>query len=106
VPESILASVRPMNAPAGAVMTFYIPISLFVVITAIVLYVLFFRPHPRVGRPVLTSSRAGQGSAPAGSAPAGSAPAEADRPAGGPADPADSERGTTSGTTDGTEAGS
>jgi hypothetical protein len=101
VPESILASVRPMNAPAGAVMTFYIPISLFVVITAIVLYVLFFRRHPRVGRPVLTSSRAGQGSA-----PGGSAPAEADRPADGPADPADSERGTTSGTTDGTEAGS
>jgi hypothetical protein len=46
VPVNILAQVSD-NAPAGAVLTFAFPIILFAVI-AVILYLLFSRPHRRV----------------------------------------------------------
>jgi hypothetical protein len=57
VPDMILAASVSDNAPAGAILTFAFPVILFAVI-AIVLYLLFSRPHRRIPsqRVVLASS--------------------------------------------------
>src|SRR5258707_14426523 len=47
MPGSILASATSDNAPGGAVLTFAFPVILFAVI-AVILYVLFSRPHRRI----------------------------------------------------------
>jgi hypothetical protein len=49
------------NAPGGAVLTFAFPIILFAVIAAVLYYLLFARPHPRVParRIALAASAAG-----------------------------------------------
>jgi hypothetical protein len=52
VPGLILAAVNPDNTPHGYNWTFAFPMLLFIII-AIILYVLFSRPHRRVpGRPI------------------------------------------------------
>jgi hypothetical protein len=52
VPGLILAGVNPDNTPSGFDWTFLFPMLLFIVI-AVVLYMLFSRPHRRVpGRPI------------------------------------------------------
>jgi hypothetical protein len=54
VPRLIFAAVRPDNTPHGYNWTFLFPMLLFIVI-AVVLYLLFSRPHRRVpGRRVTT----------------------------------------------------
>src|SRR5258708_2269473 len=47
MPGSILASATSDNAPGGAVLTFAFPVILFAVI-AVILYLLFSRPHRRI----------------------------------------------------------
>ena len=47
MPDMILAASVSDNAPAGAILTFAFPVILFAVI-AIVLYLLFSRPHRRI----------------------------------------------------------
>jgi hypothetical protein len=61
VPITFLAQSIYDNAPGGAVLTFAFPVILFAIIAAVLYYVLFARPHPRVpsGRIVLASSTAG-----------------------------------------------
>jgi hypothetical protein len=61
VPITFLAQSTSDNAPGGAVLTFAFPIILFAIIAAVLYYVLFARPHPRVPsrRIVLASSAAG-----------------------------------------------
>ena len=61
MPITFLAQSTSDNAPGGAVLTFAFPIILFAIIAAVLYYVLFARPHPRVpsGRIVLASSTAG-----------------------------------------------
>jgi hypothetical protein len=61
VPITFLAQSTSDNAPGGAVLTFAFPIILFAIIAAVLYYVLFARPHPRVPsrRIVLASSTAG-----------------------------------------------
>ena len=57
---SILATVTPDNTPGGAVLTFALPLGLFVVVAA-ALYLLFSRPHRRIPAaqaPVHTSATA------------------------------------------------
>ena len=49
MPDLILAAVVSDDAPAGAILTFVFPVLLFALI-AIVLYLLFSRPHRRVPR--------------------------------------------------------
>jgi hypothetical protein len=52
VPRLILAAVTPDNTPHGYNWTFAFPMLLFIVV-ALVLYVLFSRPHRRVpGEPI------------------------------------------------------
>jgi hypothetical protein len=61
VPITFLAQSTSDNAPGGAVLTFAFPVILFAIIAAVLYYLLFARPHPRVpsGRIVLASSTAG-----------------------------------------------
>jgi hypothetical protein len=61
VPITLLAQSTSDNAPGGAVLTFAFPIILFAIIAAVLYYVLFARPHPRVpsGRIVLAGSTPG-----------------------------------------------
>ena len=62
MPGLILAGVNPDNTPSGYYWTFLFPMLLFIVI-AVILYMLFSRPHRRVpGRPI-TSAVAGMPSA-------------------------------------------
>ena len=58
---TILAQSTSDNAPGGAVLTFAFPVILFAVIAAVLYYVIFARPHPRVPsrRIVLASSASG-----------------------------------------------
>jgi hypothetical protein len=60
VPGTILALSTSDNAPGGAILTFAFPIILFAVV-AVVLYLLFSRPHRRVpaGRIALAAAAAG-----------------------------------------------
>jgi hypothetical protein len=52
VPRLILAAVTPANTPHGYNWTFAFPMLLFIVV-ALILYVLFSRPHRRVpGEPI------------------------------------------------------
>jgi hypothetical protein len=55
VPGLILAGVNPDNTPSGYYWTFLFPMLLFIVI-AVILYMLFSRPHRRVpGRPITSA---------------------------------------------------
>jgi hypothetical protein len=47
VPGLILATVTPDNTPGGSVLTFAFPVALFCVV-AVILYLLFSRPHARI----------------------------------------------------------
>jgi hypothetical protein len=59
VPGLILAAVTPDNTPGGSVLTFAFPVVLFSVV-AVILYLLFSRPHARVPvRRALAPARAG-----------------------------------------------
>jgi hypothetical protein len=52
VPRLILAGVTPDNTPGGYYYTFLFPMVLFIVV-AVILYLLFARPHRRVpGEPI------------------------------------------------------
>jgi hypothetical protein len=63
VPGLILAGVNPDNTPSGYNWTFLFPMLLFIVI-AVVLYMLFSRPHRRVpGRPITSAGIGGVPSA-------------------------------------------
>ena len=48
MPITFLAQSTSDNAPGGAVLTFAFPIILFAIIAAVLYYLLFARPHPRV----------------------------------------------------------
>jgi hypothetical protein len=58
VPGLILAAVNPDNTPHGYNWTFAFPMLLFIVI-ALVLYVLYSRPHRRVPRRPISATSAG-----------------------------------------------
>jgi hypothetical protein len=72
VPGSILAVSTSDNAPGGAVLTFAFPIILFAVI-AVVLYLLFSRPHRRVPAKRVALAAAAAGGAPEPAAAHGAA---------------------------------
>jgi hypothetical protein len=105
-----------VNSPGAAVLTFYLPVGLFVVI-ATVLYLLFSRPHRRVPGRLATSRPGGQASGitassaaggPYGSVSGGAAAVPSTSPAGDAsgdesADGAGTQRPTA--TAEGTEAG-
>jgi uncharacterized protein (DUF58 family) len=58
VPRLILAGVTPDNTPGGYYYTFLFPMVLFIVV-AVILYVLFTRPHRRVpGEPISAATGA------------------------------------------------
>ena len=48
MPITFLAQSTSDNAPGGAVLTFAFPIILFAIIAAVLYYIIFARPHPRV----------------------------------------------------------
>jgi hypothetical protein len=80
VPRLILAAVTPANTPHGYNWTFAFPMLLFIVV-ALILYVLFSRPHRRVpGEPISVTTGVHLQSSAAGPADGGSeeAPAESD----------------------------
>jgi hypothetical protein len=84
VPRLILAGVTPDNTPGGFYYTFLFPMVLFIIV-AVILYVLFSRPHRRVpGEPISVATgphlQAGAGVADGGSdeAPADTDPADVD----------------------------
>jgi hypothetical protein len=56
----ILAIVTPDNIPGGSILTFAFPMALFIV-AAVVLYLLFTRPHQVPGHKKLASARASTG---------------------------------------------
>lgn len=56
----ILAIVSPDNVPGGSILTFAFPMALFIV-AAVVLYLLFTRPHQVPGHKKLASARASSG---------------------------------------------
>jgi hypothetical protein len=83
VPRLILAGVTPDNTPGGFYYTFLFPMVLFIIV-AVILYVLFSRPHRRVpGEPISVATGAHLQAADAGAADGGSDEAPADT------DPAD-----------------
>jgi hypothetical protein len=58
VPHLILAGVTPDNTPGGYYYTFLFPMVLFIVV-AVILYMLFSRPHRRVpGEPISVATGA------------------------------------------------
>jgi hypothetical protein len=58
VPRLILAGVTPDNTPGGYYYTFLFPMVLFIVV-AVILYMLFSRPHRRVpGEPISATTGA------------------------------------------------
>jgi hypothetical protein len=58
VPHLILAGVSPDNTPGGYYYTFLFPMVLFIVV-AVILYLLFARPHRRVpGEPISVATGA------------------------------------------------
>jgi hypothetical protein len=58
VPRLILAGVTPDNTPGGYYYTFLFPMVLFIVV-AVILYLLFARPHRRVpGEPISVATGA------------------------------------------------
>jgi hypothetical protein len=58
VPRLILAGVTPDNTPGGYYYTFLFPMVLFIVV-AVILYLLFARPHRRVpGEPISAATGA------------------------------------------------
>jgi hypothetical protein len=60
VPRLILAGVSPDNTPGGFYYTFLFPMLLFIVV-AVILYMLFSRPHRRVpGRPIVATAAGSQ----------------------------------------------
>ena len=64
----VLAIVTPDNIPGGSILTFALPMALFIVAAA-VLYLLFTRPHQVPGHKKLAAARASSGTprqAPAG----------------------------------------
>ena len=65
MPRLILAGVSPDNTPGGFYYTFLFPMLLFIVV-AVVLYMLFSRPHRRVPARSISATVFGR---PAGSAP-------------------------------------
>jgi uncharacterized protein (DUF58 family) len=63
VPRLILAGVSPDNTPGGFYYTFLFPMLLFIVV-AVILYMLFSRPHRRVpGRPIVATAAGRQAEA-------------------------------------------
>jgi hypothetical protein len=92
VPELVLAAVNPDNTPHGYNWTFAFPMLLFIV-TALILYALYSRPHRRVPRRPIqaTSTGARTGAAKPGGATltASVNPAETSGPQSAP-DPDDS----------------
>jgi hypothetical protein len=83
VPRLILAGVTPDNTPGGFYYTFLFPMVLFIIV-AVILYVLFSRPHRRVpGEPISVATGPHLQAADAGVADGGSDEALADT------DPAD-----------------
>jgi uncharacterized membrane protein YgcG len=76
----ILAIVTPDNIPGGSILTFAFPMALFIV-AAVVLYLLFTRPHQVPGHKKLAAAKAsggpGDGQQPAragGGNPGGASP--------------------------------
>jgi hypothetical protein len=83
VPRVILAAVTPANTPHGYNWTFAFPMLLFIVV-AVILYVLFSRPHRRVpGEPISVATGAHLQASGAGLTDSGSDETQADT------DPAD-----------------
>jgi hypothetical protein len=83
VPRVILAAVTPANTPHGYNWTFAFPMLLFIVV-ALILYVLFSRPHRRVpGEPISVATGAHLQASGAGLTDSGSDETQADT------DPAD-----------------
>ena len=112
MPGLILAAVTPDNTPGGSVLTFAFPVALFCVV-AVILYLLFSRPHGRIpARRALATARgaapdpaAARAAAVAGglpTAPGGGAAGSHLEPAGPPI-AADSDTGSVSGRDDGPE---
>jgi hypothetical protein len=70
---TIAGAVTPDNTPGGGILTFAIPVGLFVVV-AVILYLRFSRPHrriparvaPRAGRPAVPGPEAARAAAIAG----------------------------------------
>ena len=56
----IVAAVTPDNIPGGSILTFAFPMALFIV-AAVVLYLLFTRPHQVPGHKKLAAARASTG---------------------------------------------
>jgi len=85
VPRLILAAVTPANTPHGYNWTFAFPMLLFIVV-ALILYVLFSRPHRRIpGEPIsvatgahLQASGAGLADSASDETPADTDPADVD----------------------------
>ena len=83
MPRLILAAVTPANTPHGYNWTFAFPMLLFIVV-ALILYVLFSRPHRRVpGEPISVATGAHLQASGAGLTDSGSDETQADT------DPAD-----------------
>jgi hypothetical protein len=76
----ILASFFSDWSAAGAVMTFAIPVGLFVIVS-IVLYFQYTRPHTVPGHRNLVPAGAGAAAAPAAAAPAAAGPPTGPAPA-------------------------
>ena len=85
MPGLILAGATPDNTPGGFYYTFLFPMVLFIVV-AVILYMLFSRPHRRVpGEPIsvatgphLQAAGAELADAASGETPAGTGPADVD----------------------------
>jgi hypothetical protein len=89
VPGLILAAVTPDNTPHGYNWTFAFPMLLFIVV-ALVLYVLFSRPHRRVpGEPVSATASGRLAQPPAAHLQASAELADGSDEAPGHTDPAD-----------------
>jgi hypothetical protein len=78
VPGPILAVATSDNTPAGAVLTFALPLGLFIIV-AVVLYLRFARPHARVPAVLAPGpgNVSGQDGGPAAAAGGASAPGTA-----------------------------
>lgn len=81
----ILAIVTPDNIPGGSILTFAFPMALFIV-AAVVLYLLFTRPHQVPGHKKLAAARASTGVPRTSQAPRGGAAAAAAATGGGGSD--------------------
>jgi hypothetical protein len=107
VPITILAQATSDNAPGGAVLTFAFPIILFAVIAAVLYYLLFARPHPRVPAKRIALAAASPGAPPPGAAHASAVAAGLPTASGGGSaesatEPAGAKRDTLAGAADGT----